>query len=119
MTAAELRSKFPEFASKTDSELDGAMAEARALASTPALSTPYAAAHLLAITSEQTGAPDGGSGEVRSESLAGASMATMPLARNAEDVFWTTTPYGRRVLALRSASPRVVMPRATNPWGRP
>jgi len=116
VTVAEFRADFAEFAGATDGAIRRALTEAMLLAARPAASTPYAAAHLLALQAERTGAPDGGSGEVKSESLAGAAMGTMPMATTGDDVFWTTSAYGRMVLALRRSDPATRFGQTVGGW---
>jgi len=118
MTVAEFRAQFPEFASRTDAHVGRALAEAQLLAARPASSTAYAAAHMLALASERTGEPDGGSGEVKSESLAGAAMGAVPMAMSGDDVFWTTSAYGRMVLSLRMSDPATRIGVAVGGWRR-
>lgn len=67
--------------------------------------TLYCVGHLLAIKNEQTGAQDGGFGEVKREAQAGQDTIYMTQAKKARDVFFTTTAYGRMVLILEARSP--------------
>jgi len=118
LTPEAIRTRFPEFVDRSDGEIAGAIETATELAVTPPSSTPWAAAHLLAIAEQATGVADGGSGEVKSEGLAGASMGTMPMAMSGDEVFWSTSAYGRMVLTLRRASPAVILGRPVSGWSR-
>jgi len=118
MTVVGFRDQFPEFARATDAQVGQALTASSFLSARPASALPFAAAHLLAIQLERTGEPDGGSGEVKSESLAGAAMGTMPMAESGSDTFWTTSPYGRMVLALRMSDPATRIGVAVGGWRR-
>ena len=63
------KSRFPEFTGDIDPEIELVLDEAFLIHDIRELATLYCAAHLLALNSEQSGNPDGGSGVVGQETL--------------------------------------------------
>lgn len=114
MTSEELlplfRTRFPEFITQPDSRLLMYLGDAlhiHALCETAVL---YLASHLLTIDND-TGAGsigasmDGGDGEVLSESAGEVSASYKSQSAKEKDVFYMSTAYGRRYVALRNACP--------------
>lgn len=108
-TVAAIRGRFAEFAQRTDSEIAAAAAAALELSAVSEEATLHLAAHLLALSSERDGSPDGGAGEVSMEQTGGRIVHYVSMARTGDEVWWTTTPYGRIAHMLQSASPRYVL----------
>lgn len=104
------RSRFPEFSSTADSVVTEILGEALIIHKGSPKATQFLAAHILTLDNDSgicsSGATvDGGEGEVTSESVGAESASYKTQAENAGDVFFTTTAYGRRFLALRRATP--------------
>lgn len=104
-TVATVRSRFAEFASRTDTEIQQAAASALAISAVSEEATLHLTAHLLALSGEQTGEADGGAGEVNSEATGSRSVSYAPMAETGVMTWWTTTPYGRIAWMLQAASP--------------
>jgi len=102
-TLAEFRAQFPEFAGRADELVSRVLVTARALHGLRGLATLYCAAHLLELD-DGTEQPDGGYGEVVSETVGGLSSRYKPMAEANRQVFFATTTYGRMFLALESRS---------------
>ena len=115
-TVSLFRSRFPEFGSGQpagvdDSTVERALADGDRLHTVTTLGQMLAAAHLLAIASEDTGKPDGGSGIVTAQQL-GPESFTFQVPARADDVFQTwlaSTSYGRKLIALEARTPRLVV----------
>ena len=114
MTIDELlplfRTRFPEFITQLDARLEMYLGDAIQIHSLCETATLYLAAHLLSLDIESgagsTGASsDGGDGEITSESAGGVSASFNSQADKGKDVFYMSTAYGRRYIALRNACP--------------
>ena len=55
---------------------------------------------------EETGAADGGSGELTAESTGPVQASYMAQAGSSREVFFTRTAYGREMIALERRSPK-------------
>ena len=114
-TATEFRTRFGEFADTAaypDADITAAIATARQIFAATREGTLYLTAHLLALAPEYTAPLDGGSGEVSGESVGGRQVSYQVMAKDASEVFYTRTSYGRSFLALRKQAPaRVVSAR--------
>lgn len=109
---SDFRSQFPELDDKTDAEINRAAGVAVALASNSDLELLYCTAHIAVLDAERQSTPDGGSGEVMSESTMGArSVAYRTQASNGRETFYSTTLYGRTLLMLVKANPASALPR--------
>ncbi len=115
-TAAELlpafRVRFPEFDSETDERVTAFIDDALCIFALCEKATLYLAAHLLTLSNGTgVGVPgssvpiDGGAGETTSESVGSLSVSVSTQSSNPEDVFYTSTAYGRQYLALKNACP--------------
>ena len=110
LTAAEVTARFPEFATKDTKVVEAAISDAYTLTDISNDITIYAVGHLLALADEESGHPDGGSGVVKSSELgSGKRLQFLTMSRHGKrdprrDVFFETTTYGRRVLAMESSS---------------
>lgn len=102
LTVADFRSKFAEFSSVDDAVVSSLIPQAYGLSDVSEEATLYCIAHLVALKEEETGKPDGGSGEVMSDTIGPKTTAFMTQAETNREVFFSTTPYGRRVLAIES-----------------
>lgn len=102
---ATFKAKFPIFA-LADAVIESALAEAVIFHDVNETATLYCAAHLLALDSENTGKPDGGSGVVESEKIGPLSRNYKNQDEEERDVFFVTTSYGRRFLAIERRTPR-------------
>ena len=113
LSVVEFRERYPEFGGRGDAEIEGALAEARALSDHTATLTSLCAAHLLALGPVDLGAqPDGGLGELASERVGPyqATYRTMTAGDReggGREAFFATTAYGRRFLALEARTPQV------------
>ncbi len=110
LSVDEFRERHPEFGGRGDAEVEGALAEARALSDHTATLTSLCAAHLLALGPVDLAAqPDGGLGELASERIGPyqANYRTMAAQQGGRTAFFATTAYGRRFLALEVRTPRV------------
>ena len=104
------RIRFPEFITQIDARLEMYLADALLIHALCETATLYLAAHLLTVDMDSgassTGASvDGGDGEVTSESAGGVSASFKSQADKGKDVFYMSTSYGRRYVALRNACP--------------
>ena len=104
----------PQFEGADTAAIQRAIEEAEFYHSRRPLATLYCAAHLLALESEHTGKPDGGSGVVASERIGPKTISYLTQAgtgQNADDrkVFFATSSYGRRFLALEARTPRAAI----------
>ena len=114
MTAEELlstfRARFPEFITQFDDRLLLYLGDALRIHALCETAVLYLAAHLLTLDIDtgagSTGASvDGGDGEVTAESAGGVSASYKSQAAKEKDVFYMSTAYGRRYVALRNACP--------------
>lgn len=111
---ATIRARFPEFAGKEDAEIEAAASAALEISAVSEDATLFLAAHLLALAAERTGDPDGGSGEVMTETTGGRSVSYATMAASAgAQVWWMTTPYGRTAWMLQAAAPSYVIAAVT------
>ncbi|MCY4670319.1 MAG: DUF4054 domain-containing protein [Rhodococcus sp.] len=117
MDAATLKARFPEF-TQADSIVDALIEEAERItgASGNDELILWAAAHLLALEAEHTGAPDGGAGVVTAESIGPLSKTYATQvgggaggASNEDAAYWATSSYGRRFLTLQARTPAAVL----------
>ena len=109
LTVADLRARFPEFGPDVDdAAISALIPQAYDLSDVAEEVTLYCLAHLLAIRGEGTGGSDGGSGVVIRKQVGPLEVEYSPQVRagKARDVFFATTTYGRRVLALESRNAR-------------
>ena len=106
-TASEFRTRFPEFTASdhSDDKVAALIATASRMSYTSLEALYYLIAHLVAISAEDAGKPDGGSGEVQSESQGEQSVSYSTMSSDQGDVFFTRTSYGRMFLQLRKNSP--------------
>lgn len=95
-----VRDAFGGFADQSDERIAWAIDQARPLAGANDDLWLWCAAHLLALRIEDTGEPDGGSGELAGETVGSLSATYTTQARNHHDVFYSRTHYGRMFLAL-------------------
>lgn len=94
--------RFPEFArigeDRTRMYVEDAVATHN-LCDTAAL---YLAAHLLVLDRDQAnGGVDGGLGEITGDKIGKKSSTVKAMAKDAAEVFYTSTPYGRKYLHFR------------------
>lgn len=107
-TLAQFRAEFPEFGSTDDSAIEGAITRAKRHHARTLEGWLLAAAHLLALRSDSAtvAAYDGGAGEVSAETLGPEQVEYETMAGgNPDRVFYTTTRYGRELLALEARTP--------------
>ena len=112
VNGGQLLARFPEFgpggtAERTSTQVVNALNEAWRIASSTSDAQLWCAAHLLALTSEETGVADGGGGIVTSESLGPHSVSLMADADGPREAFFATSHYGRMLLAVESRTPRL------------
>ena len=106
ITVTEFRARFVgTFSDLSDALIGELIAEAYGLSDTSRVATMYCIAHLAALESEVTGAPDGGSGVVASETIGPRKVEYKTQAMASRDVFFEQTSYGRSMLARESRSP--------------
>ena len=107
----DFRAQFPELQTSPDVVIANAITTAYAMHSQVRLATLYLAAHLVVLTAEDTGKPDGGSGEITSETSVGGKMVMyMQMAESGREIFYTRTSYGRTFITLERRSARRGMP---------
>ena len=109
LTVAEVRERFLDYASMSDAVVSYLIAESYEITDVSRSATLYCVGHLLAIHPEQSGKADGGSGELMSEKEGELVRSYKTQACDEREVFFSTTAYGRRVLALENRSPGAVM----------
>lgn len=106
-THADVKLRFPEFTLTEDSVVDLAIATALKLCGETNFETIlYAAAHILAVNSQNTGAADGGSGIVSMEILGPRTVQYQNMAKEGDEIgrFFEQSSYGRTVLMLEKRS---------------
>ena len=109
----EFRIRFPEFDDPvaTDAAVLIYLGDACAIFSCGRRATLYLAAHLLQVdltsgAGSTGGGEDGGNGVVSSETVGKVSTSYKNTSdSNSKDVFYETTPYGRKYIQFRNASP--------------
>ena len=110
VTVTSFRAQFPQsthFPDATEAQIESALEEACILHSLRELATLYLTAHLLAIDSEHTGKPDGGSGIVSMERIGPRTINYLNQIEGAgRKAFFASTSYGRRFLELEARTPR-------------
>ena len=108
LSVVEFREWYPEFGGRGDAEIEGALAEARALSGHTATLTSLCAAHLLALGPVDLATqPDGGLRELTSERIGPYQASYRTVAADGREAFFATTVYGRRFLAVEKRTPRV------------
>ena len=119
LTPESFRAKFPEFT--TDNYTDAAVARwiatARTIHDRSLEATGFLTAHLLTIAnadgvlggSPNVAVPDGGAGEVRSETIGPKTIDYMTQARGDGEAFYTRTSYGRTFLEIERRNPERVL----------
>lgn len=94
------REDFPEFSDVSDSEVERWLETAREIHSLSETATLHLAAHLLALSQEDSGGVDDGAGVVTAESIGPKSVSYRTQAESGQDVFFERTRYGRTFLVL-------------------
>ena len=117
LTVEDFREQFPApaFEQASVADIERSLSDANLLHSINKTATLYCAAHLLALEGEyvdelgrRADTPDGGSGVVQSEKVGPRQIQYMTMAGDDERrVFYSTTVYGRRFLAIEARVPRV------------
>ena len=111
-TLSDFRARFPEFAAETfpDATVTGAIETATQITVVSEDATLYCAAHLLSLRSQETAKPDGGAGEVKWEMQGRRQVQYVTQSKDGDGrAFFSTTAYGRMVLTLHKASPRLAL----------
>ena len=108
---SQIRTQFPEFASRTDQQVETALAEALQIHDIRQSATLYLTAHILALNSDETTQPDAGAGIVSGETIGPRQVnyKTMSQDAHALDVWCEQTHYGRMYLVLAKSNPRRTM----------
>lgn len=125
ITLAEFRQRFPEFtytaaagdepaSGVSDSVISPLIAQAYEISDTSAEASVYCLAHLVSLeverlTDASNGAPDGGAGVVKAETIGPRRIDYMTQASKGREAFFEPTFYGRRVLTLESRTPEAVI----------
>ena len=104
-TPAKFLSTFPEITVSSDAVVNAAGELALRISNVSQDAVLYLTAHLLSIQSEDTGAPDGGAGEVVSERTGPMDTKYLVQAETNREVFFTRTSYGRMFLILERRAP--------------
>jgi hypothetical protein len=104
------RVRFPEFVTQADDRLTMYINDALCIHALCETAVLYLTAHLLTLDMESGAGSigagsDGGGGEVVSERAGGVSATYKSQAAKEKDVFYMSTAYGRRYVALRNACP--------------
>ena len=109
---AGFRSRFPQFSGAADSVVQNAIDDAEVIAARTDRMWLFCAAHIVALEDAIGTGADGGAGEVTEEQIGERRVKYLSMARWGEgtEVWFTQTPFGRRVLALAKTNPQVVMP---------
>ena len=122
----QFRLLFPEFAAVPDATVLLYLETASKIFNACKEATLYLGAHLIAIDQSNKigpgfpnppGAPiDGGGGELTSEKVGELQVTKKPMADTGLETYYTSTPYGRRYLALKKVcAPYVFSPRTFAP----
>ena len=110
---SQIRTQFPEFASRTDQQVETALAEALQIQGYLQSSGRSSAdiIHILALNSDETTQPDAGAGIVSGETIGPRQVnyKTMSQDAHALDVWCEQTHYGRMYLVLAKSNPRRTM----------
>ena len=106
-TAAEFRSRFPEFTAVAhdDAAVEQAAVTASQISAVSLEALLYLTAHVLTLTAERTAALDGGSGEISAEGIETRSVSYVTQAQTDSDAFFTRSSYGRMFQILEQRSP--------------
>ena len=104
ITVSDVRTAFPELDSATypDASVAAAINVARSIAAATTEIWLHCTAHLLTLPRQAK--VDGGAGEITGAGLGPQQNQYKTMADTGRDVFFTTTPYGRLVLALEERS---------------
>ena len=102
---AVVRARFPEFADTADAEIAVLTQTALSISAISQDALLYLVGHLIAISAEETGEADGGSGEVVSERIGAKAVSYAAQAKSGDEAFYTRTAYGRLFLALERRAP--------------
>lgn len=106
---ADFRVRFPEFAADEDVRIIMYIEDAQSIFNCCDKAIIYLAAHLLTLDNASGagstgGEDDGGNGVVASETVGRVSTSYVnQSAAGSKDVYYETTPYGRRYIQLRNA----------------
>lgn len=106
-TRTDFRLRFPEFAATADEVVDLALKTGLALCGDAGFEPSlYAAAHVLAVSSQNTGEADSGSGIVGMETLGPRTIQYQNMAKEGDEIgrFFEQSAYGRMVLMLEKRS---------------
>lgn len=113
ITATDVRAAFPELFGGADPPSDDHVAtritEGHRITDVSREARMYCVAHLLALDAELTGEADGGSGEVKDEQEGSERTSYVTQAKDGRQAFFTTTGYGRRLLALEGRSQKAAV----------
>lgn len=116
VTLAEFRTRFPEFSTTGDAQVNRRLAEAQEIHNLRATATYYCCAHLLALDEVRTAQQadtdldkvDDGAGEVQSEGAGPSQTLYRTMAEEGREVFFTRTDYGREFLTQEKRTPAYV-----------
>ena len=108
VSVEDFRAWFPRnFEGADDPDIERAIKEALLLHDKSAEATLYLTAHLLSLNSEFQDTPDGGSGVILKETLGPKTVEYITnVDESKKNAFYSTTPFGRRFLALEARTPR-------------
>ena len=95
-----------EFLDVTESQLTLALEEALLIHGARELATYYLMAHLLVLARAEGNQADGGAGVITDEQIGPKTTSYQNMTVDQRDVFFATTPYGRRFLVLERKTPR-------------
>ena len=109
-SVADFRSRFSEFSTTDDSDIERITEIAIQIYATSVDALLYLVAHILTLEAVDPKL-DGGAGEVRVETIGKRSLEYVTQASDAGEAFYSTTFYGRTHLRMRRASPGRLAPR--------
>jgi len=108
ITAAEFRTRFPEFVSETNPTIDLFVADSVVIINEAYWGTKYdlglyyLTAHYLTLANRSASGSTASIGAVASKSVDGVSIAYATATPNdGSDAYYNSTAYGQRYLALR------------------
>ena len=104
-TLADFRLYLPQFTDTPDATVERALLIVQEIHSRSKLAAVYCAAHILTLEADDTDQPDGGHGEISSETIGPSETTYVTQAEQGREAFFTTTLYGRTFLTLEKRNP--------------
>ena len=108
LTSAEVRGRFPQFASLGDPVVERIIIEAYSFSDVSETATLYCIAHMLQLELDEEAGVER-SGEVEKDKVGPVASTYKVHAETSRDVYLTQTKYGQRCLAEERRTPAGVV----------